>query len=542
MTSVDLANGNKAQRSSEATLAPSFASLQLRKFDLEFSVDPLFKKASADFDEGGAKGLLLNHLAIGPQGRIVFDSSDDIDADKVGGESVELKSDAEIEADVSQKEEIDEQDTEVNLEELGLLYFPDLDSIDGYNICPSFRNLEHGDAAANLHVPVLKLAEDCRPGIKMESASLAIFGDSSGIFLNDDNAAGFDDDDGLLAGFEVPVETAFGEGGEVWARDAAIEPQIPPHNRHYEEGIMSGGGSDGLKRIEVGVFDGDGRHAVSLHHGEYEGSHDDILNYFDNTLRKSWAGPEHWRIRRMQSMTKAPSSALLRRKEKEPFEINFASPLDPALAELIYTPAISASAILMPKSQWRSKARNLLPDDRHFNSRQLLRLFLKPKACVRTQRVVLGNQRSGIAVKQEDTLEKDVDEAFWSRQENVSPRRNPGDDGQHGNYDANFFQDDGLAFSGALVNDEDVDFEDARENILSVGEVDNLGETQGTGITARDAVENLDGAFGTQLVTQSRRLRPDYVQYARVAKKVDVRQLKEEIWKGIGLRKVHKTG
>jgi condensin complex subunit 2 len=43
-----------------------------------------------------------------------------------------------------------------------------------------------------------------------------------------------------------------------------------------------------------------------------------------------------------------------------------------------------------------------------------------------------------------------------------------------------------------------------------------------------------EGAFGTQLVTQSRRMRPEYVQYARVAKKVDVRRLKEELWKGIG--------
>src|SRR5438552_14871066 len=64
-------------RSHEATLAPSFTSLQLKKFELEFAVDPLFKKATADFDEGGAKGLLLNHLSIDAEGRIVFDSSDD---------------------------------------------------------------------------------------------------------------------------------------------------------------------------------------------------------------------------------------------------------------------------------------------------------------------------------------------------------------------------------------------------------------------------------------------------------------------------------
>jgi condensin complex subunit 2 len=42
------------------------------------------------------------------------------------------------------------------------------------------------------------------------------------------------------------------------------------------------------------------------------------------------------------------------------------------------------------------------------------------------------------------------------------------------------------------------------------------------------------GSFGSQLVTQQgRRLRPEYVNYARTAKKVDVRRLKEEMWKGM---------
>jgi condensin complex subunit 2 len=43
------------------------------------------------------------------------------------------------------------------------------------------------------------------------------------------------------------------------------------------------------------------------------------------------------------------------------------------------------------------------------------------------------------------------------------------------------------------------------------------------------------GDFGSHLVTQSNRVRPEYVQYARVAKKVDVRRLKEEMWKGMDI-------
>ena len=51
-----------------------------KKLDLEFSVDPLFKKTCADFDEGGAQGLLMNHLSlgVGSEGslRVIFDASD----------------------------------------------------------------------------------------------------------------------------------------------------------------------------------------------------------------------------------------------------------------------------------------------------------------------------------------------------------------------------------------------------------------------------------------------------------------------------------
>lgn len=53
-----------------------FSSIALKKFDLDFAVDPLFKKTSADFDEGGARGLLLNHLGLDQQCKIIFDASD----------------------------------------------------------------------------------------------------------------------------------------------------------------------------------------------------------------------------------------------------------------------------------------------------------------------------------------------------------------------------------------------------------------------------------------------------------------------------------
>ncbi|KAG1519119.1 hypothetical protein G6F52_008906 [Rhizopus delemar] len=65
----------KTQRA-DASLVKDFSTISLKKFDLDFAVDPLFKKTSADFDEGGARGLLLNHLGIDRHCKIIFDASD----------------------------------------------------------------------------------------------------------------------------------------------------------------------------------------------------------------------------------------------------------------------------------------------------------------------------------------------------------------------------------------------------------------------------------------------------------------------------------
>ncbi|KAI9841465.1 MAG: hypothetical protein M1837_000683 [Sclerophora amabilis] len=533
----------RAQRSSEATLAPSFAPLQVKKFELEFSVDPLFKKASADFDEGGAKGLLLNHLTIDSHGRIVFDSSDDVADASAEGDPRRRKSSELSKAPEEEDEEEDrdaaaepddgindggEEDCEIDIGSLGAKFFPNLDILDNQDICPSLKTFDLGDPSGSLDIPFLKANDDPKPA----GDEAGGIGEKSGIILDDDNPAGFDDDDGEIGGFDLPPETGFGEGGEIWARDAAIEPQNRVH-----DGGLDGGEVEGL---EGGNYDAEsGDYVVSLdqRRGKTEGSHEDILRYFDQALQKNWAGPEHWRIRRIKDIAKqsTPTSAKPR-KEKEPFEIDFSSPLDPSLAALIYTPASSNSVISLPKSQWKSKTRNLLPDDKHFNSRQLLRLFLKPKVRMASRRggfpgSSLGVQQS--SQRDEDLPESEMDEAFWARKEALNGNVQE-DEAVQGDYDANFFQDDGLAFPGGMMDDDDDEFADARE-AFSPGIEGEVGAAGSLGIDGALVGGTQDGAFGTQLVTQSRRLRPEYVQYARVAKKVDVRRLKEELWKGMGI-------
>ena len=65
------------------------ANINIHKLDAAFDIDPLFHKMSKNFDEGGAKGLLLANLSVGYGGcKIIFDSTLD-DDDEVENDNEE---------------------------------------------------------------------------------------------------------------------------------------------------------------------------------------------------------------------------------------------------------------------------------------------------------------------------------------------------------------------------------------------------------------------------------------------------------------------
>lgn len=500
----------KAQRSSEATLANSFAQLQLKKMELEFAVDPLFKKASADFDEGGAKGLLLNHLAIDSNGRIVFDSSDDAQDAAEGREPTPTEFPETREDEISETEV-----TEIDTSTLGIKFFPDLARLDEKDICPSLKSFDISNANGSLDLPFLKAPDNWRE--EQEARRKDTQGETPTAAPIFD-----DDDDGGLGNFDLPDDVGFGGGGEAWAKEAALDAQMRVHNIT----IANIETEDENDQGQIGAFNPDKpRYGVTLRHGE-DDEQENILNYFDKALQKNWAGPEHWKIRKVKDAAKAANVSTIKRKEKEPFEIDFLAPMTQTLADALYTPAPSNSSISLPKSQWKSKTRNLLPDDKHFNSRQLLRLFLKPKAYMGSR--TSTSKSSGLM---EATSEGQVGKAYWASEE-AEGFVHSSDDMPQGQYDADFFQDDGLGAAGPMDDDDDDNFADARDHFSPPA--DGISNEAAEG----EPGSPLESAFGAQLVTQSRRFRPEYVQYARVAKKVDVRRLKEEIWQGLAFEEV----
>lgn len=95
---IDNISSQAARQAS--TLADSFSKIKVKAFDLEFTVDPLFKKTSADFDEGGAGGILMNHLGCDGNMKVVFDAGDaKLENDEDDEEDVETE--AELRIDLS---------------------------------------------------------------------------------------------------------------------------------------------------------------------------------------------------------------------------------------------------------------------------------------------------------------------------------------------------------------------------------------------------------------------------------------------------------
>jgi condensin complex subunit 2 len=143
----------------------------------------------------------------------------------------------------------------------------------------------------------------------------------------------------------------------------------------------------------------------------------------------------------------------------------------------------------------------------HFSSAVLLRLFLKPKAMISMR----SRKKKRLMTDGDgDKPPEEVDAQYWAQQ-NAGRMDNDDDDDTGAPFDTQFINGDDTGF-GNLFPDEDLDFADIGPSPMPVPEEDDdlIAATQGQ---------------------TAKRARPEYVSYARQAKRVDVKRLKENIWK-----------
>ncbi|TFY59146.1 hypothetical protein EVJ58_g5971 [Rhodofomes roseus] len=494
----------------ESTLAKNLTQLRSKKLDLEFTVDPLFRKTCADFDEGGAQGLLMNHLSLGEgaQGslRVVFDASDAMGA---GDEDDPLM----------------EPEDLVDLSYLRKQFLPDLDALDDMAICHSLEGFSF--SKDNFSFDDATLFRDQTPNYDDgadDDEPYAFEGDNP-----QDNGAPMEVD-GDQNG--PPVEDFF-MGDQAVVEDYAPGDFAPGDDMEPDSQPDGPDGASG-ERAHTGAFvPFDPRRPpnerdliMAMADGEEGGL---MMDYFDQTFLKNWAGPEHWKLRRVVRRPETSEAApKAKREKKEAFKIGFLTPSekDPkTLAKELFAPVTRGAGITLPgpssgkgsarKGSKRKSAKDkererrhdqTLPDDMHFSSRQLVTLFLKPQFSLKMR----GRNVQGRG-------DEEIDENFWAQAAAEQAAGRAGEDGDDSTHDGGipfntqFFHDD---FDEAGGFDDVFDGVDGANGAnIEPGEQDLLAATQGL----------------------TRRVRPEFVNYAKRAKRVDVRELKENIWKGLDI-------
>ncbi|GME69486.1 unnamed protein product [[Candida] boidinii] len=294
----------------------------------------------------------------------------------------------------------------------------------------------------------------------------------------------------------------------------------------------------------------------------------EIADYFDSLSRKNWRGPEHWKISRIKRMLKQSNNdnddfthnsdhvnknnldgneelegveidgdGLQIRKRKDRITIDFINTPYPKFKrkirsedddeddddegdvdafdeeeEKLFEPS---NRILLPQSQWNSESHYLLPEDLQFTTKRLIFLNFKPQQKIKTiltkRKRRLLVQKSAEDYEREDQMAKMAsntiaDENFFA--ENYGENGYADKNNQNGNGDG----DD--QFNDNFFNDND--------DYGALGYSDDDVDTDGDGVSGGRSTRN-------DILSQNRG-RGRGINFARVAKKVNVKLLKDNLW------------
>ncbi|SCU83645.1 LAFA_0D04808g1_1 [Lachancea sp. 'fantastica'] len=525
----------------ETTLV-DFETLRMRELDQELTIDPLFKKALADFDEGGAKSLLINTLHIDSTGRIVFDAttSQDYEGD-LGASQADSTQTPEAATEKEDQDEImDEtndrsllqektpephesppanadtsmvnQSIDVEDEILALgMDFIDFKLINEAEICPSMQRLK--DVVTDVQ--------------KAKSFIEDVNHRADNFLTEQDLQEAMPEMDGDGEDFDLPPDGDFEMSGGL-----------------YEGAADGDGDDDGEGNGEIG----DGANDLSTITNKESLIEDavtsvmdrDVMAYFDETLRKSWRGREHWKIRNFkdrlgantggevgtkdnETIEKEKEAAKSKKAAKTKLSIDFFN-FDHTVEERIFEK--KKASIEMSQKSRTNPGHYLLPDDYHFSTQKITRLFLKPSQQMSffSHRKPLSSGQSVSGTLQIDDTDLNgnsgiaelADQNFWAKNyqlQDQDEKTSAADEKDLGG-DIN----DGLPNPFDDNDDGGIDFNQAFGN-------DSLGDADGGSLDPP--------ASGSAGLTQPLG-RPDgKVNYSRVSKKVDIKKLKDNIWTSI---------
>lgn len=452
----------------ETTLVDS-EQIRLKELDQELNIDPIFKKALVDFDEGGAKSFLLNTLNVDSSCRVVFDTAirDRARAQQEEGENGT--------SELENQSGNDSTMVEDEILSLGMdfISFEQINNCEVSASIPQLRGvLEDIDKAKNFIEDVNNKFDNFLSEKELQETVPD---------TNFDDRPEFDD-------VSDPFDEDLGQKDEEWNQNIS-EPEAPEP--------LGTNADTGMGKV----------------------SEQDLMAYFDETLKRNWRGREHWKVRsfkrnlgddlkqqktttatRTEQQTDETSPVTsstgqnnedISSAKKKSLEINFFQ-LDDDLDNTVFSTQKRKNNIEMPQRLRTDNNHHLLPDDYHFSSDKITRLFIKPG-----QKMSLFRRKDPRAAEfvREDEPPTLADEKFWAE-----------------NYEKN-------------------EQETTHESEVVQGEIENPFEDyDDNGVDFNQAFEEPEAPLPTPALPSTQ---DNKVNYARVSKKVDVRKLKDNLWKAV---------
>ncbi|CAM8948600.1 unnamed protein product [Rhodiola kirilowii] len=322
-----------------STLEPNFEALNVKKFDVAFAVDPLYHQTSAQFDEGGSRGLLLNNLGVYGACRVLFDSSE------VPGKCVVSVS------TTSSSDVIDLSFVQDCIEQMLL------------------RIQTTNEISPTLSSIISRFDEDnIRPSDTYSSNNVLMDDADCGTTVDDADCGATVDD----ADYGTTVDDADSNGN--WNTDPDDQPgvvnepfgaaDVTFHGHHEDDESVIYQDSDTESRFEsVDEYPFFGMGINSKKHN-------------------AWAGPDHWKYQKANGPNKKSVSenestmpTKRPRKKKEEVDICFSDLLDNDKAD-VFAPPKNSKSLLLPAT--RVPCNTKLPEDCHYKPENLVKLFLMP--------------------------------------------------------------------------------------------------------------------------------------------------------------------
>lgn len=482
----DLRKKRKFNRIVESTLV-GFDTIRIKKLEQELAIDPLFKKALAEFDEGGAKSLLLNTLNVDTSGRVVFDATSNPIQETQHEEEEE-------EEEQEEEEEVDDPDIESAIGSLANFLFKDEEdekTFQNLTICPSLGEFQSALTDINQAKSILS-DFNTKMNAETQEHFMETFTPST-----DNNDYGFNDELNDFGGIDFNDE------------------DDDDNNNNNETHNNSDPFNNVSHTMMQTLFKEPSETNIHLNAVNSLVMDQELMAYFDDRMKSNWRGPEHWKVSAFKKAHKIDQqlekknetnhddeqqeqdpqvkqengTVTPRRRKPENVIIDFFN--DEFDEDELFEPPKNINTINKKYTSMEMEFK--LPDDIRYNSARLTNLFSKPHIPImhHSQRKFQTN---------EQIL---TDENFFAEQYKEQEEEEERERLAH-------------SFHQAECEDFDNDFGD-------VG-----------GIDFNDALE----ADPRETVTESQqniigKRRPEYVNFSRVAKRVDVKLLKDNLWKGM---------